>query len=64
MVSSSFGIVITHLVDTELQVLYANEFQRPDSNNMLNVVMDLVKKYEVLHFWSWQRLSRHKASIL
>jgi hypothetical protein len=33
MVSSSFGIVITQLVDTELQVLYANEFQRPDSNN-------------------------------
>jgi hypothetical protein len=45
MVSSSFGIVITQLVDTQLQVLYANEFQRPDSNNVLNVVMDLVKKY-------------------
>jgi hypothetical protein len=45
--SSSFGIVITQLVDSQLQVLYANEFQRPDFNNMLNVTMELVKKYEV-----------------
>jgi hypothetical protein len=45
--SSSFGIVITQLVDAQLQVLYANEYQRPDFNDMLNVTMDLVKKYEV-----------------
>src|ERR1051326_3524685 len=45
--SSSFGIVITQLVDSQLQVLYANEFQRPDFSDMLNVTMDLVKKYEV-----------------
>src|ERR1044072_1543561 len=40
--SSSFGIVITQLVDAQLQVLYANEFQRPDFNDMLKVTMDLV----------------------
>jgi hypothetical protein len=45
--SSSFGIVITQLVDSQLQVLYANEFQRPDFSDMLKVTMDLVKKYEV-----------------
>jgi hypothetical protein len=45
--SSSFGIVITQLVDSQLQVLYANELQRPDFNNMLNVVMDLVNKHQV-----------------
>jgi hypothetical protein len=45
--SSSFGIVITQLVDAQLQVLYADEFQRPDFNNMLNVAMDLVSKYQV-----------------
>jgi len=44
--SSSFGIVITQLVDAQLQVLYANEFQRPDLNDMLNVVMELVNKHQ------------------
>jgi hypothetical protein len=43
--SSSFGIVITQLVDSQVQVLYANEYQRPDFNEMLNVTMDLVSKY-------------------
>jgi hypothetical protein len=42
--SSSFGIVITQLVDSQLQVLYANEFQKPDFNDMLKVTMGLVKK--------------------
>ena len=45
--SSSFGIVITQLVAAQLQVLYANEFQRPDLNDMLNVVMELVNKHQV-----------------
>jgi hypothetical protein len=42
--SSSFGIVITQLVDSQLQVIYANEFQKPDFNDMLKVTMGLVKK--------------------
>jgi hypothetical protein len=45
--SSSFGIVITQLVDAQLQVLYADEFQRPDFNDMLNVIMDLMNKHQV-----------------
>jgi hypothetical protein len=34
--SSSFGIVVTQLADNQVQVIYADEFQRPDFNNMLN----------------------------
>jgi hypothetical protein len=45
--SSSFGIVITQLVDSQVQVLYADEFQRPHFNDMLNVSMELVRKYQV-----------------
>jgi len=45
--SSSFGIVITQLADNQVQVLYADEFQRPDFNDMLNVSMELVYKYQV-----------------
>jgi hypothetical protein len=45
--SSSFGIVITQLVDAQSQVLYADEYQRPDFNEMLNVTMELVSKYKV-----------------
>jgi hypothetical protein len=45
--SSSFGIVITQLVDNQIQVLYANEFQRPNFNHMLDLTMELVNKYQV-----------------
>ena len=38
--SSSFGIVVTQLVDNQVQMLYADEFQRPDFNDMLNVSME------------------------
>ena len=46
--SSSFGIVITQLVDSnQVQVLYADEYQSPDFNDMLNVVMELMSKFQV-----------------
>ncbi|MFL6423044.1 MAG: hypothetical protein ACJ71R_05590, partial [Nitrososphaeraceae archaeon] len=45
--SSSFGIVLTQLADNQVQVLYADEYQRPDFNDMLNVAMDLISKYQV-----------------
>jgi hypothetical protein len=45
--SSSFGIVITQLIDNQIQVLYANEFQRPDFNHMLDLTMELVNKYQI-----------------
>jgi hypothetical protein len=45
--SSSFVIVITQLADSQVQVLYADEYQRPDFNDMLNVVIELIGKYQV-----------------
>jgi hypothetical protein len=43
--SSSFGIVITQFVDGQVQILYAEEFQRPDFNEMLSKVWDLLMKF-------------------
>ena len=43
--SSAFGIVITHLVDGVIQVLYAEEFIRPDYNEILHTVFGLIAKY-------------------
>jgi terminase large subunit-like protein len=46
--SSSFGIVITQLADkSQVQVLYADEFQRPDFNEMLNVTVNLINSYNI-----------------
>ncbi|PWU81187.1 MAG: hypothetical protein DLM72_08320 [Candidatus Nitrosopolaris wilkensis] len=44
--SSNFGIVITQLSDMHIQVLYAQEFERSDYNQMLNKVWDLNLKYQ------------------
>jgi hypothetical protein len=43
--SSSFGIVITQFVDGQVQILYAEEFQRPDFNEMLSKVWDLLMEF-------------------
>ncbi len=45
--SSSFGIVVTQLADNQVQVLYADEFQRPDFNEMLDTAIELIGKYQV-----------------
>jgi hypothetical protein len=45
--SSSFGIVVTQLADGQVQVLYADEYRRPDFNDMLNVVIELMEKYQI-----------------
>jgi hypothetical protein len=45
--SSPFGIVVTRLVDGNIQVVFADEFQRPDYNEMLFKVLDLRSKYLV-----------------
>jgi hypothetical protein len=45
--SSAFGIVVTQWVDETIQVLYADEFHRPDYNEMLSVVYSLMSKYQV-----------------
>lgn len=36
--SSAFGIVATQFVDGQIQIIYADQFERPDFNQMLNVV--------------------------
>jgi hypothetical protein len=45
--SSAFGIVVTQWVDGIVQILYAEEYHRPDYNEMLSVVYGLLSKYDV-----------------
>ena len=45
--SSSFGIVITQFVDGQVQILHAEEYKRPDFNEMLSRVWDLLVKHSV-----------------
>ena len=43
--SSNFGIVVTRYVDWKVQVLYAEEFERPDFNWMVGKVWELYQQY-------------------
>jgi hypothetical protein len=45
--SSSFGIVITQFVDGQVQILHAEEYKRPDFNEMLSTAWDLLVKHGV-----------------
>jgi hypothetical protein len=45
--SSAFGIVVTQCVDGIVQILYAEEYHRPDYNEMLSLVYGLISKYQV-----------------
>jgi terminase large subunit-like protein len=45
--SSSFGIVITQFVDGQVQILHAEEYKRPDFNEMLSEAWDLLVKHSV-----------------
>jgi hypothetical protein len=45
--SSAFGIVVTEWVDGIVQILYAEEYHRPDYNEMLSTVYSLMSKYQV-----------------
>ena len=42
---SPFGIVITRFVDGKVQILYANDFERADYNEMLQKVYELYVLY-------------------
>jgi Terminase RNaseH-like domain len=44
---SSFGIVVTHFVDGLIRVAYADEHIRSDHNEMLELVWELIQKYNV-----------------
>jgi hypothetical protein len=45
--SSSFGIVVTQFVDGQVQILHADEYKRPDFNEMLEKAWNLIVKYTV-----------------
>jgi hypothetical protein len=46
--SSAFGIVVTQWADGgTIQILHAEEYQRPDYNEMLSTVYGLISKYDV-----------------
>jgi hypothetical protein len=45
--SSAFGIVVTQWEDNHIQILYAEEYHRPDYNEMLSLVYGLVSKYHI-----------------
>jgi hypothetical protein len=45
--SSAFGIVVTQWVDNHIQIMHAEEYHRPDYNEMLSLVYGLISKYSV-----------------
>ena len=45
--TSSFGIVVVHFVDGLVRVAYADEHTRSDHNEMLELVWDLIQRYNV-----------------
>ena len=45
--SSKFGIVVTQLVDSKIQVLYAEEFERPDFTVMIQTILKMFKNYTI-----------------
>jgi hypothetical protein len=45
--SSAFGIVVTQWLDNHIQILHAEEYHRPDYNEMLSTVYSLMSKYQV-----------------
>jgi hypothetical protein len=46
--SSPFGLVVTEWVDNQIQIAYAEEFDRPDFNQMINTTLSLVTKYGII----------------
>jgi hypothetical protein len=52
--SSNFGICITSFEDGKARVFYANEFSKPDFNQMLHLIIDLLRDYGM----SFQNSSR------
>ena len=43
--SSSFGIVVTQFLDGQVQIIHAEEYKRPDFNEMLERTWDLLVKH-------------------
>ena len=47
--SSAFGVVVTQWQDQQIQILHAEEYQRPDFNVMLDMVWSLYDKYHPIN---------------
>jgi Terminase RNaseH-like domain len=45
--SSAFGIVVIQWADGIVQILHAEEYRRPDYNEVLSTVYRLISKYDV-----------------
>jgi hypothetical protein len=45
--SSAFGVCITELIDGQVHVLHAEEYPRPDFNQMIETTIDLLLKYNI-----------------
>src|ERR671927_172887 len=45
--SSAFGIVVTEWVDGIVQIMHAEEYHRPDYNEMLSLAYELMSKYDI-----------------
>jgi hypothetical protein len=45
--SSAFGIVVTQFEDGIVQIMHAEEYHRPDYNEMLSLVYGLISKYQI-----------------
>ena len=44
--SSPFGVVITEWVDGQIQILHAEEYERPEFNNMINTTIRLMNVWD------------------
>jgi hypothetical protein len=45
--SSAFGVCLTELIDGQINVLHAEEYPRPDFNQMIETTIDLLLKYNI-----------------
>jgi hypothetical protein len=45
--SSKFALVLTQLVNAKIEVLYAEEFERPDFNEMISKCVHIIKNYSM-----------------
>ena len=43
--SSEFGVVVTERSDGQIKILHADEYHRPDFNEMLSIIWKLLNKY-------------------
>jgi len=44
---SAFGIVVTQWVDDQIQVLHAEQYERPDFNDIIDITLGICDKYDI-----------------